>query len=153
MTAALPILGLHPDYAEAQDEALQKAIEDCADDALSMNGLADEVICGPAVTTKWALSRLRGRYFDASEWLDDDGTFNEQLPRDDCPGDVLQMFLWVGSDRQALRAVHLLRDMARRELATDRSVIERAERMPLHVRPTKAFTLAHYSGQVAGISA
>lgn len=149
MSAALPIIGLHPDYLEAQDEAFDKALSAAADDALSLNGRADEAVCGPAVTRNWALKQ--GARFDPAPWLDDDGTFAEQLPRDDCPADVLQMFLWTGSERQIIRAVYLLRDLVRPQLATEGDVIERAERAS--VPRSKARALSHYSAMAQELAA
>jgi hypothetical protein len=112
-TAELPpIVGAHPDFLEARGEAFDAALAELADNALEQNGLADETFACPALTSAWKLPRLA--QFDAKQWTDEEG-----LPRENCPGDVLTMFLWTGTPAQVTRAVRLMREMVRKHIADE----------------------------------
>lgn len=101
-----------PDTEDREAEFFDAALAELADNALEQNGLADETFACPALTQQWKLPH--GAQFKPSDWTDEEG-----LPRENCPGDVLTMFLWTGTPAQVTRAVNLMREMVREHIADE----------------------------------
>lgn len=118
---------LSPDEEDAREDladAIAAEAVTLAEAELHVVGAADEVLYAPGVAE--GLREQYAQAFDPLPWLEPDGD-NEPMPRDDCPGDVLQMFVWTGTERQVLRAVYLLRALAVSLLAASADVMAAAE--------------------------
>jgi hypothetical protein len=139
-----PAVGLHPEHddSEEYDAALEKALDAATDEAMQQVGRADEAIVGPGV--KWGLKPYAK--FDPLPWLDHDSSFSDPVPRDDCPADVLLLFVWTGTQAQAWRATCLLRDMARALIRKEGDVAEAAAKaVESAQRRSKGYALGYYS--------
>lgn len=101
-----------PDTEDRDQEAFDAALAELVENAIEQNGLADETFVSVPLTQQWKLPQ--GEQFNARDWTDEEG-----LPRENCPGDVLQMFLWTGTPEQVTRAVRLMRDMVRANMADE----------------------------------